>query len=97
MHVSILSGRVAEENWRLLEKSFEHAVKHIPEGIITTLLIQCHGEPKLWQIITIWDTIEIYKKAKNLKITDTCVDLFCNAGTTPYRNDFKVLGKYTRV
>ena len=97
MHVSILSGRVAEENWRLLEKSFERAVKHIPEGIITTLLIQCHGEPKLWQIITTWESTELYEKAKSLKLTNTCFDLFCNAGTTPHRNDFKVLGKYTRI
>ncbi|HZK61790.1 MAG TPA: hypothetical protein VFC41_06910 [Anaerovoracaceae bacterium] len=52
MYVSILSGRVAEDNWRLLEKSFEFAIKHPLEGVLNSLLIQCHGEPKLWQIIT---------------------------------------------
>jgi len=97
MHVSILSGRVAEENWRLLETSFEFAIKHPPAGVLNSLLIQCRGEPKLWQIITTWESTEEYEKAKALKLTNTCFDLFCNAGTTPYRNDFKVLGKYTRV
>ena len=97
MHISILSGRVTEENWRLLEKSYELAIKHPPQGIMSSLLIQCQVEPKLWQIITTWESFEVFEKAKEQKIINTCFDLFCNAGSSPHRNDFRVLGKYTRV
>ena len=97
MHISILSGRVKEENWRILEKSFEYAIKHPPQGIKSSMLIQCQVEPNLWQIITTWESSEEFEKAKELKLTNTCFELFCNAGSTPHRNDFRVLGKYTRV
>jgi hypothetical protein len=97
MYVTILSGRVAEEDWRTLEKSFERAIRTIPKGIKSSMLIQCQAEPKLWQIITLWESEEVYKTAQEQKISNTCADLFCNAGSTPYRNEYQVFGNYTRV
>ncbi|PKO14033.1 MAG: hypothetical protein CVU39_15745 [Chloroflexi bacterium HGW-Chloroflexi-10] len=97
MYVTILSGRVADENWRGLESSFEQVIKHPPQGILSSTLIQCQGEPKLWQIITTWKSHAAYKEAQEQKITSICYDLFCNAGTTPHHNEFKVHAKYTRV
>lgn len=97
MFITILSGRVAEEDWRTLEKSFEQAIRTIPQGIKTSMLIQCQAEPKLWQIITTWESEETYNIAKDQKTANRCVDLFCNAGSTPYRNEYKVVGHYTRV
>ena len=97
MFVTILSGRVAEEDWRTLEKSFEKAIRKIPKGIKSSMLIQCLAEPKLWQIITTWESEEVYKIAQEQKISNTCMDLFCNAGSTPYRNEYHVFGHYLRV
>lgn len=97
MFVTILSGRVAEEDWRTLEKSFEKAIRKIPKGIKSSMLIQCQAEPKLWQIITTWESEEVYKAAQEQKISNTCMDLFCNAGSTPYRNEYHVFGHYLRV
>jgi len=97
MFVTILSGRVAEENWRLLEKSFEKAVKSTPAGVVSSLLIQCQGEPHLWQIVTTWESKTVYDTAKEKKQANTCFDLFCEAGSTPHRNEFEILGKYTKV
>ena len=97
MFVTILSGRVAEEDWRTLEKSYERAIKLAPQGIISSMLIQCQAEPKLWQIITTWESEEVYKNASEQKVSNTCIDLFCNAGSTPYRNEYHVFGRYMRV
>ncbi len=97
MFITILSGRVAEENWRLLEKSFEKAVKSTPSGVVSSLLIQCQGEPHLWQIVTTWASKTVYDAAKEKKLANACFDLFCEAGSTPHRNEFAVLGKYTKV
>jgi heme-degrading monooxygenase HmoA len=97
MFVTILSGRVAEENWRTLEKAFEHAIKTIPKGIKTSMLIQCEAEPKLWQIITTWESKEAYDLANEQKVAHRCVELFCEAGSTPYRNKYHVFGYYLRV
>ena len=97
MFITILSGRVHEDNWRQLEKSYEKAVKNTSAGVVSSLLIQCQGEPRLWQIITTWESQEAYDTAKEKKQANTCFDLFCNAGTTPHRNEFVVFGKYTKV
>lgn len=97
MFVTILTGRVTEENWRTLEKSYERAIRTAPKGILSSMLIQCQGEQKLWQIITTWESEEVYKYAHEQKLSDTCLDLFCNAGSTPYRNEYNVFGRYMRV
>lgn len=97
MPVTILSGRVAEENWSTLEKAFEHAIRSVPSGIRSSLLVQCRGEVQLWQIITIWENRDVYDQAKEKKIISACEDLFCNAGSVPYRNEFDIKGTYTRV
>ena len=97
MYVTILSGRVEEENWRTLEKSYERTIRSVPKGVVSSMLIHCKGEPKLWEIVTTWESFSAFEEAKEKKLTNTCVDLFCSAGTTPYRNEFEVLGKYTRV
>ncbi|MDX9849915.1 MAG: hypothetical protein RBT01_05375 [Anaerolineaceae bacterium] len=97
MFVTILSGRVAEENWRTLEKSYERAIRSASKGILSSMLIQCQAEPKRWEIITTWESEEAYNIAHEQKIAHTCVDLFCNAGTTPHRNEYHVFGHYTRV
>ncbi len=97
MFVTILSGRVAEANWRSLEKSYERAIRTAPRGVVSSMLIQCQAEPKLWQIITTWESQETYQNAQEQKISSTCVDLFCNAGSTPYRNEYQLFGRYERV
>jgi heme-degrading monooxygenase HmoA len=97
MIVTILSGHVTEENWRTLEKSYEQAIRTGAKGILTSMLIQNQNEPKMWEIITTWHSEEDYKNAQEHKITHTCVGLFCNAGSTPHRNEYNVFGHYTRV
>lgn len=97
MFVTILSGHVTEENWRTLEKSYERAIRSDAKGILSSMLIQCQAEPKMWEIITTWHSEEDYKTAHEQKIANTCVSLFCNAGSTPQRNEYKVSGHYTRV
>ena len=97
MHVTILSGRVATENWMRLEESFEKISKNPPQGVITSILVQCNHEPKLWQIITTWESVSEFEHARGKELISICENLFCNAGSVPYRNEFTVLGKYTRV
>ena len=97
MFVTILSGHVTEDNWRTLEKSYERAIRSEAKGILSSLLIQCQAEPNLWEIITTWDNEEAYKTEYAQKVSNTCVDLFCNAGSTPHRNQYNIFGHYTRV
>ena len=68
MFVTILSGRVSEENWRKFERSVMNGrFEHAPKGMLSSILIQCQGEPKLWEIITTWESEEIYNNAHRAK------------------------------
>lgn len=97
MHITILSGRVAEENWSSLEKSFEKASKSAPSSVISAVLVQCNHEPNLWQIITSWESASAFAHARAHAISSVCENLFCDAGSVPHRNEFNVKGKYTKV
>jgi len=97
MYISILRGHVAEENWGLLKKSYAQAIRSTPEGLVQTFLIQGREEPHTWQIISVWTSEEIYDKAHANKLTETCTQMFCEAGSVPERLTFHVEGKYQRI
>ena len=97
MFVTVLLGRVVEEDWRTLEEQYEHTIRSGIHGILSSMLIQCQSEPKLWQIVTTWETQADYKKAYDQHFGKLYLNLFVDAGRSPHRNEYNVLGHYTRV
>ncbi|GAP05994.1 antibiotic biosynthesis monooxygenase [Anaerolinea thermolimosa] len=97
MYVTILQGQVAQENWGELQRQYEIACKATPEGLLQTFLVQDDEQKTHWQIITFWKNEEAYHKAHEEKKTETCVLLFCNAGTVPERRHFHVRRGHQRV
>lgn len=97
MFVTILSGRVVEEDWNKLEEEYERTIRTGIHGILSSMLIQCQTEPKLWQIITTWESQADYNKAYDQHFGKLYLNLFVDAGTIPQRNEYNVSGHYTRV
>ena len=97
MFVTILSGRVAEEDWSTLEESYERTIRTGIHGILSSMLIQCQTEPKLWQIITTWESQKDYQNAFDQQFGKRYLNLFVEGGRSPRRNELSVLGHYTRV
>lgn len=97
MFLTILTGRVNPENWSILETSYATAIKHCPDGLVQSFLIQSHHEPNLWKIITIWQSQEDYESAEAQRLTSPCVQMFCDAGSTPQRTRYRSVRRYTRI
>jgi heme-degrading monooxygenase HmoA len=98
MYVSILTGRVAKENWVPLERSFEREVtKHPPAGLMDAYLVQSEDDPTAWQVVSIWATKMDFKNYKTAEQTDVFVELLCDGGTVPHRLGFVAVGRYERV
>lgn len=97
MFITILEGQVKEQNWSELEKSYEAAVRHTPDGLVESFLIHSLDNRGLWRIITVWKDEATYNLYKSRSITDTCDKLFCDAGTSPNRTHYHVHKKYTKI
>ncbi len=97
MLITILTGQVSAENDEILKERFARELRHTPLGLLQTFLIQGHEEPQQWQIISIWRNREAYEQAHSEKLTDACVQMFCDAGSTPERTSYRVVENYTRV
>ena len=97
MYVSILSGQVVKDNWVRLEEAYAKAIRHPPEGLLESFLIQDSESRTLWQIVSVWRSPEAYEQAHSEKVTEVCVQMFCDAGSTPERTTFHVVGNYTRM
>ncbi|GAP17058.1 hypothetical protein [Levilinea saccharolytica] len=97
MYVSILSGQVVKDNWVRLEEAYAKAIRHPPEGLLESFLIQDSESRTLWQIVSVWRSQEAYELGHEMKVTDTCTQLFCDAGSTPVRTAHRVSRHYSRV
>jgi hypothetical protein len=97
MYLTILHGHVKKENWHILEESYERKARHPPEGLQQSFLTHCEEDPSEWKIISVWRNQEVYNVAKTAGMADTCVDLFCDAGTTPERKHYNVVERFLRV
>jgi quinol monooxygenase YgiN len=97
MFISILTGHVSDENDEILKSRFAQELRHPPQGLLQTFLIQSQDAPRHWQIISVWCSPEAYEQAHSEKVTEVCVQMFCDAGSTPERTTFHVVGNYTRM
>ena len=97
MFISILTGHVSDENDEILKSRFAQELRHPPQGLLQTFLIQSQDSPRHWQIVSVWRSPEAYEQAHSEKVTEVCVQMFCDAGSTPERATFHVVGNYTRM
>lgn len=97
MFITILEGQVKEQNWQQLKNNYASAIRNPPPDLLESFLIHCLDNAGLWRIISVWKNEETYNRYKAEKIIDTCVQLFCDAGSVPNRTSHHVHQKYTRV
>ncbi|MHB8857715.1 MAG: antibiotic biosynthesis monooxygenase [Bellilinea sp.] len=98
MYVSILTGRVAKDNWVPLEHSFEKEVtKKPPKGLMDSYLVQSEDDPASWQVVSVWATKAEFKDFEKTEQANVFVELLCDSGTVPHRLGYVTVGRYERV
>ncbi|MDP4198990.1 MAG: hypothetical protein Q8922_06535 [Bacteroidota bacterium] len=56
MVLTILDAEVDESKWALLKQTYEREVTGLPPSIHQSFLIQSKQEPRLWRVVTHWQS-----------------------------------------
>lgn len=90
MMMTIVEGKVKEENWLKLKEAYKKATDNLPVGLIKTFLIQNVKETVIWRIISIWESHEALEKMKNSGETPGAILVFRAAEAEPEVSIFEV-------
>ena len=88
--ITILEANVSEEKWDTLLSAYR-AVKEkksIPMPL-QSFLLQMRDDPKLWRIISIWESMEVLQKMKSTGETPGGVLIFRQADAEPTLSVFE--------
>lgn len=94
MMISILEGRVARENWPLLEQAYQRSSGQTPPGLEQSFLIHSVEDEEVWQIVTVWSEMASLKQIQQSKqagITPRGVLIFREAHAEPVHSVFEVV------
>lgn len=98
MYVTILTGRVARENWITLAHLFERRVtRNPPVGLMKSCLIQSEDDPSHWRIVSMWSQKTDYENYASTNRADAYIELMCDTGTVPDRHGYLSQGWYEQV
>lgn len=97
MYMTILSGKVAPENRTVLESTYQRAVRHTPDGLLHSFLVQAAYHSHTWKIVSIWRSEESFDLAQQAGLLEPCVQVFCEGGNVPERTGYHVVEEFQRV
>jgi quinol monooxygenase YgiN len=90
MVMTILEATVDEDQWQTLRDVYARETKVLDPGIVQTLLVQNSREPKLWRIITLWESRAALDEMRQSNQTPRGVLMFREANAEPSLTIFHV-------
>jgi hypothetical protein len=90
MVITILRADVDENKWANLRRSYSQKASKLPPEVIETFLIQDTGNLNVWEIVTLWRSMEDLESMRNSGQTPTGVIIFNEAGVSPELSIFNV-------
>jgi hypothetical protein len=91
MVITILEAQVDPEKATLLETTYKQAIEHLDSGIMQTFLLQSSKTAGLWQIVTLWESLEALETMRQLGETPRGVLIFRAAEAEPTLSIFGVV------
>ncbi|MBI2607207.1 MAG: hypothetical protein HYW51_00010 [Candidatus Doudnabacteria bacterium] len=88
--ITILEARVNEQKWDTLQNAYR-AVKESSQSPMPrqSFLAQMKEEPTLWQIISVWESMEVLQKMRSSGETPAGVLVFREANAEPKLSIFE--------
>ena len=93
MVMSVLEGRVPEEQWPALRRAFEKGTAELPPQIVRAQLVQNTNDPTMWRGIAFWKNrheLEDYRRSVE---TPRGVFIFREVGVEPTLDIFEIVGE----
>ncbi len=91
MVMTILEGRVSEDNWSALELAYQEGSQVNEPGLVQSFLIHSTREADLWRIITLWSSREALETMRQSNEAPRGVLMFRQAHAEPQLSIFDVL------
>ena len=88
--ITILEAKVNAEKWGTLRKAYRavKAKRSMPMPL-QSFLLQMKETPKLWRIITVWESMEVLQKMRSSGKTPAGILIFREAGVEPTLSIFE--------
>ncbi len=80
MVLVIMEAHVPEDQWDTLQRAYAHAMKHRPDGIVSSLLAHDIHDTGVWRVSTLWVSHE------------AAMTLYDSGATMPSMYAFHLLG-----
>lgn len=94
MLITRLEAEVLEENTGKLVAKYQELCTKLEPGIIESFLIQDKKNPRLWQILTVWESMEVIEHMRS-QGTPAGILVFRAANTEPTLSLFEVKASAT--
>lgn len=91
MVVTILVAEVAPEKEAVLQAEYKQALEHLTAGITETFLLQDSNNPRVWRIVTVWESREALEAMRATGIPPRGPLMFRAAGAEPTLVDLNVI------
>ena len=91
MVVTFIEAHVVPDEWTALEQAYKAGTQRLPPQLSQTFLVQSAADPTLWQIISVWASLEALLEARRMTEMPTGVLMFRAAGAEPTHSVFDVV------
>ncbi len=78
-----MEAHVPEDQWDVLTRAFDHAMKHRPAEILLGLLVQDNHDLTVWRVMTVWESQETLDEYYEAEGTMPSAHVFHLAGVVP--------------
>ena len=88
--ITILEARVSEEKWDNLRNAYRAVkAKQLAPMPLQSFLLQMKEDPKLWRIVTVWESMEVLQKMRSSGETPAGILVFREATAEPTLSIFE--------
>jgi hypothetical protein len=91
MLMTVLQANIARENWTTLKDAYNAGMRHIPEQMIESFLVQSDEDPTLWRGVAIWRSRADFEEYRHTVDTPGGIWMFRVAGAEPTVMKFDIV------
>jgi hypothetical protein len=92
MIMTVIEGRVAQDQWKVIWEAFQKAIEDPPPQIYQSFLTHSDDDQEFWRLTTVWDATREEVEEMWKDKTPVGVLMFREAGVEPQRTFFHIAG-----
>lgn len=92
MVISMVEGKVAQENQETLSRAYQDVLAEgLPQEILQTFLLRKTDDQSTWRIVTVWRSADALRAVRQAPEPPAAIRMFRAAGVEPRVDIFEVV------